>query len=110
MAGISFTSIKAYTKDLPSPKVNVNSIPRITNIEETEIGGMKDLVKITFSFVTEYSPDVGKVEIDGSVLWRDENVKEIISAWKADKKLLTKIAAPVLNGIFRRCLTKTIEL
>ncbi len=110
IVGINFTSVKAYTKDQVVPKVDVNSAPRIVDVEEFNVGDMKDIVKVKFEFVTEYKPDIGKVEIDGNVLWRDSNSKEILSSWKADKKLNVKIAAPILNGIFRRCLTKTVEL
>ena len=110
IVGMNFTSIKAYTKDQLLPNVNVSSIPKILDVEEFSVMDMKDVAKIKFGFVCEYSPDVGKVEIEGMVLWKDANMKEILSAWKADKKLNTKIAAPVLNAIFRRCLTKSIEL
>lgn len=110
LVGMNLTSIRAYTKDQPFPKVNVNSAPKVVDVEEFPVADMKDVLRIKFGFVCEYSPDVGKVEIEGSVLWKDANAKDILKSWKDERKISTKVAAPILNAVFRKCLTKTIEL
>jgi hypothetical protein len=108
--GMNFTSINAYTKDQPTKQVKVHSAPRRVDIEEYKIIEMSDVVRVKFTFVCEYTPDVGKVNIEGQVLWKDASTKDILARWEADKKLEGKIAAPILNTIFRRCVTKTVEL
>jgi hypothetical protein len=110
IVGFNFTSIKGYTKDPSTGNLTINSAPKIVDVEEAKIAGVSEVLKIKFGFVCEYSPDAAKVELEGNLLWKDESAKEIMKQWKEDKKVNVKIAAPILNAIFRRCLTKTVGL
>ena len=112
--GINIKSVKAEIdeKKTIEENVNVNSSPVIENIEKKEINvsGIKDVAAMSFRFETTYEPRIGEIKIEGEVLYQTDKIKEIISAWKKDKKLDDKIAVDVLNAIFRRCLVETIHI
>lgn len=111
--GLSFKSINAHVSDKPvNVNINVNSTPRIDDIQKTEreFAGLKDVLSVTFTFTTKYEPDVGEIVIKGEVLYQDAESVSIANKWKKDKRLDDQLALEVMNTLFRRCLTKIIDL
>ncbi|HLD83481.1 MAG TPA: hypothetical protein VI979_01345 [archaeon] len=95
----------------PAGNVNVNSSPRINAIKmHAGLLGIKNLLSITYSFDTKYEPEVGRLTIEGEVLYASDKAKEILEKWDKEKKLDDDMAVEVLNAIFRRCLAKSVEI
>lgn len=111
--GLTFKSINANVKDIEADKeISVNSTPRIDDVErhDREVVGLKDVLKVLFTFETKYEPGVGEITMKGEILYQDSEAASILSKWKKDKKLEDKMAVEVINTIFRRCLSKVIDL
>jgi len=109
--GLNINSIIAKSKiDSVEGNITVNSTPVIEDLEKKDIDDMKDLISIKFSFSSNYEPDAGKVKIEGEVLYKTDDAKNIVKKWKDNKSLDPDLAVDVLNAIFRRCLTKTVDL
>jgi hypothetical protein len=111
--GMNFKSIKANINEGKITKnVNVNSSPVIEKMEKKEINmpGIKDVLSIKFKFTTNYEPKIGEIMFEGEVLYNSEDMKEILKKWEKDKKIDDPLAMEVLNAIFRRCLTKGIDI
>jgi len=111
--GMNFNSINAnVTGKNKGSEISVNSSPKVDDIEKTniEVAGLKDVLKILFTFETKYEPEVGEIVIKGEVLYHTEGSNEIVAKWKKDKKVDDKLVLDVFNALFRKCLTKVIEL
>jgi hypothetical protein len=91
-------------------EININSVPKIINIEKKDIGVLKDIVSITFNFNTAYEPKIGEIGFDGEILYQADDVKKIMKTWKDEKKMDDSITAEVFNVIFRRCLTRAASI
>lgn len=114
VVGLNLTSINArmdQNKKLEE-SVSVNSSPTIEKVEKHDVGmpDFKDVVAIKFSFDTYYSPKIGEISMEGTVLFSSDKSKEIIDKWTKEKKLEESIAVEVMNVIFRKCLTQAISL
>ena len=110
--GLNFKSIDANVEERKvSGEVAVNSTPHIRNIakKDIDVPGMKDILSIEFEFVTKYEPRIGEINIKGEVLYQTDEAKKILTMWK-NKNVETKMAVDVLNAIFRKCITKAIQL
>jgi hypothetical protein len=109
--GINFSSIRASVgEEKPSENVTINSTPRIIGMAKRELLEMKDVLEIKFAFETTYEPSIGSIAIEGEVLWRGPDAKRILKEWEDKQRIEPKFAVEILNAIFRRCLTKAIEL
>ena len=111
--GLNLKSIKASINEGKSIKnVNINSSPIIEKIEKKNINlsGISEILSISFKFTTHYEPKIGEIFFEGEVLYTSDKVKDILKKWERDKKMEDPMALEVLNAIFRRCLTKGIDL
>lgn len=105
--GMNFTKFEAVRKPgTPKGEINVNSVPKITDVKEADITGMGKALSIRFSFATEYSPEVGTVIVEGSLLYMADDNKAALDYWEKNKSLQEEISVPVLNHLFRKCLVK----
>jgi hypothetical protein len=112
IVGINITSVNAHYSDKKvEGTIDVNSTPIVEDIRKKEINfaGLTEVLIIEFKFVTTYNPKIGEIEIRGEVVYQAEDTKKILSLWK-EKKVDSKIAVEVLNVIFKKCLTKSIQL
>ena len=111
IVGININSIKAKTNiDKVQGNVAINSSPTIVEVDKRDVGDLKDILIIKFFFRVDYNPDAGEIKMEGEVLYKTDNTKNIIKKWKEEKKLESDLAVEVLNAIFRRCLVKSVEL
>lgn len=111
--GLSFKSINAnLSGKTATGNINVNSTPKIDDIEKSErdLMGLKDVLRVSFTFETKYEPEVGEIVMKGEILYQSDDCNAILNKWKKDKKLDDKLALEVINALFRKCLTKVIEL
>ncbi len=111
--GLNLKSITATVNEKNIvANIDVNSTPRIDDIEKTdrEIAGLKDVLRVSFTFETKYEPDVGEISIKGDVLYQGADTAAVLNKWKKEKKVDDKLALDVINTLFRRCLTKVISL
>lgn len=111
--GLNLKSISANASGKNTTEnISVNSTPRIDDVEKTDrdFAGLKDILRVSFTFETKYEPQIGEIVIKGEVLYQDEENNTILSKWKKDKKIDDKLAMDVINSLFRKCLTKVIEL
>jgi hypothetical protein len=92
-------------------QIRVNSVPKITDVKETNVPMLnKKALSVDFDFLTEYSPSIGNIKMNGEVIYlADENAK-ILKGWKSKKELPEKIRVEVLNHLFRACLLKIANI
>lgn len=111
--GFNFTSISAHADEKNfKGDININSTPSIESVEKHDLSaiGIVNAVEIKFKFTTSYEPKAGKIEFGGEILYQVDDAKKVTRQWKDGNKLDEKIALDVLNTIFRRCLSKAVEI
>jgi hypothetical protein len=110
--GISLKKVEASIGKVDKlSELKVNSTPSITSIEAKDVAvlGIKNALVVEFEFKTDYEPKIGSIKLEGELLYKDDKAKEIADEWKKNKKISDKVAVPILNAIFRRCLLKVMN-
>ena len=113
--GITLSKIEAKmnANATPSGDININSSPTISNVtkRDMDLYNMKDVLAVDFKFDISYDPDVGKISMEGELLYQTDKAKEIVNKWKKDKKMEDEqMAVEILNAIFRKCLTQSVTI
>jgi len=109
--GFTFNEINVKRKDVARGSITVNNNVQITNISEAKIGATQ-AVKIEFTFTTSYTPDIGKIEIKGELIYLPTIVKaeELLQEWKEKKLLKEEAAKEVLDVILARAHVEALIL
>ncbi len=111
--GFNLASISGHANEKNMKgSININSTPTIESIEKHDLSsiGINEAVNIKFKFVTVYEPDVGGLEFKGDILYQVGDAKKILKQWKDGNKMEDKMALDILNTIFRRCLSRAVEM
>lgn len=87
----------------------------IRNVEKSvlNVGTNKnEVLKIFFKFDVSYGADVGKILVEGDVIYADtkEIVAEAEKQWKADKKLNNQISEVVFKFVYGKSTIKVLDL
>lgn len=113
IVGFDFTKIEAERKGPARGKVNINNNVTIKDVKDQDLNlgkEKKDALKFNFEFTVNYDPDIGKVLLEGEVIYMDEakKVKEIVDNWKKDKKIEKDISTMVLNTVLTKSNVKAL--
>jgi len=111
IVGFSIKTISADRKDLPRGRIDINSTPRITSIEESKMGFLnKKPLSIEFEFITRYEPRIAEIRILGNVLYLGKDIKNTIKLWKEKKVIPKEVDIEIKNFLFRKCLSIGMDL
>lgn len=110
--GFNFTKISGSNDGSAKGDINITSVPTIENVEKHDLTslGISEAVSVNFKFVTSFEPKVGELVFEGEILYQVDDAKKIAKQWKDGNKVDEKIALDILNTIFRRCLSKAVDL
>jgi hypothetical protein len=93
--------------------LEVNYNPKILSVEEASVNAFDEKVaKIEFEFNVSYNvgDDVAaEIVLEGNVLWKGQ-LEEIIDEWEENENLPKKIQAPLMNDLYRRCLSQAVGI
>ncbi len=114
--GFSFSKIdcrreQASLKDGIEIKHNIS----VKNLEKTtlEISGNKnEVLKVYFAFDVLYSAGLGKVSIEGDLVYTDtkEIIAETMKEWESSKKLNTTVGQTVFKFIYNKTIIKVLQM
>jgi len=87
----------------------------VSHVEKSTVklgASNSDVLKIFFTFEVVYGNDLGKVRIDGDVVYADtkEIIKEVMTQWDADKKLNESVSEPIFKFIYNKTAIKVLDL
>lgn len=108
IVGFNFTKIHAEKTNPIKGKINISNKVALIGVEQSDLSLGKDNqqgVKFKFNYTSSYEPEIGKVELDGDLLYLTTNkeVKEIITGWKKDKKIPQNVMSSVINAVLTKC-------
>ena len=115
IVGFGFTKLSAEKNSAASGKIDINNNVSVKEAKEDSFFMGKDkqsIIKFIFEFTSKYEPSIGTILFEGEVLYLDEpkKIKEILSSWKKDKKILPEIMANLLNTILTKCNVQALIL
>ena len=117
IVGFNLTSIKAERTKPIEGKINVKNNVKIDEIKESQlmVGKQKQKTLIfEFSYLSKYSPNMGGVEIKGSLVYLTDvkTIDEIVKNWKGGKgkSVPEDIMAPVLNTVLNKCSIMALQM
>ena len=91
--------------DAKGGQIKINNNVSVKNVEEMSfaVEGKKGL-KFTFSFNCNYEPNLGKIDVEGQVLFVEDEakIKEIKDTWDKDKKIPMDIMEQVVNAALHK--------
>ncbi|MCK4589838.1 MAG: hypothetical protein KAT77_05310 [Nanoarchaeota archaeon] len=113
--GVNITKIDAERKDPQGGKISINNNISITNVEEKDLslGSAKQKgLKFIFLFKCDYVPDVGRINLEGNVMFLApaEKVKDVLESWKKNKNVPAEMMEPILNAALNKCNIEAIKL
>jgi len=106
--GFNFSKILVERSKPVKGKINIQNKVSVTDVIKADLSLGKDKqdgVKFTFSYVSQYEPKVGQIELEGDLLFLTDakNSKFIVDSWKKDKKVPQDVMSSVLNSVLQKC-------
>jgi hypothetical protein len=94
-------------------QISINNNVSIKDIEEMsfQIDGKNGLV-FTFAFNCNYEPGLGKIEVEGQVLFIETEAKinEVKQSWKKDKKIPLDVMEQIVNAALHKGNIQAIKI
>lgn len=110
--GFNLSKILIERKEKIESRLEINQNINIKDIISEDIPISKDeVLKITFSFLINYSGDFAKLEFEGDIIIVPEKneLKTFLKSWK-DKIIPEDLRAPLFNFIMAKCNIKALSL
>ncbi len=107
VVGFYFTKIHGEKTSEPNKKLSVDRAVNIQKVEKSDIafGSQKQgSILVAFSYEVVYAPEIGKIELNGNLLYLapQEKLDEAIVQWKKESTLPLDVMNPILQAIFTR--------
>jgi len=115
VVSFNFTKIEAEKKEGAKGKISIKNNVSINNVDEKDLslGSQKQKVlNFTFEFTSKYEPDYGSIRLVGNVLYMEDakRVKEILDAWKKEKKLPKEVTGKIINVVLNKSNVQALIL
>ena len=115
IVGFSFTKFVCERKDLAAGKIGIKNNIVIKDVNEIKLPlgkNKEDGLKFIFQFVSNYTPDIGNIEITGELMYlgKGTEVTDILKEWKKAKKVPQEVMQQILNQILTRCNIQALVL
>jgi len=92
---------------------NLKNNVALKNVEEMEfnVPGKKG-IKFSFAFNCNYQPDLGSIEVEGQVLYVDEEAKaqEVLDAWKNKGQVPSEVMVKIVNAALHKGNIQAIKI
>ncbi len=94
-------------------QIKINNNVAIKNVEDMDflVDGKKGL-KFTFNFNCSYEPDLGKIEVEGQVLYveQEKKITEIKSGWDKNKRVPVDVMEQIVNAALHKGNIQAIKI
>tara|TARA_Y100000310_G_C20657040_1_gene802508 strand:+ start:490 stop:915 length:426 start_codon:yes stop_codon:yes gene_type:complete len=94
-------------------QIKINNNVSIKNVDDMafSVEGKKGL-KFTFAFNCNYEPELGKIEVEGQVLFVEDGkkIEEIKKSWDKDKRIPMEIMEQIINAALHKGNIQAIKI
>ncbi|MEK6968902.1 MAG: hypothetical protein AABW48_00570 [Nanoarchaeota archaeon] len=94
-------------------QVNINNNVSLSNVEQLDfsVEGKKGL-KFTFEFSCNYEPDLGKIEVEGQVLYvgDEAEIDDVKNSWDKNKRIPYEVMEKIVNAALHKGNIQAIKV
>ena len=114
--GMNFNKIEVEKKGSMKGKVSINNNVTIKDVSAMDVSmgkAKQNAIKFNFEFSSKYEPGFGHITLLGELVYMagdEKKTKELVSAWKKDKKMPPEVMTPVMNNILAKSNMEAIIL
>lgn len=115
IVGFTFDKITAEKRGPIRGRVDINNNVGIKSIETTNLPFGKEkqeALKFNYQYTSSYQPDIGVIDLTGSLIFIDEpkKVKEILQNWEKNKRLPAEVMKDIMENVLNRCNIQALVL
>ncbi|MFC1801587.1 hypothetical protein ACFLZB_03930 [Nanoarchaeota archaeon] len=115
IVGINIAKINVEKKESRKGKISINNNISIKSIDEKDLALGKSKqkgLKFNFVYTCDYTPGLGKIDLEGHVMFLGEESKlsGVKKQWDKDKKISPELMGPVLNAALNKCNIAALKL
>jgi len=115
IVGFGLTKIVAEKISPVKGKVDIKNNVAVKDVLPADISFGKEknnALKFQFEFTSSYEPGLGKISLEGDVLYMEDSskIKEITESWKKEKKVPSDVMGAILNSILNKCNVQALIL
>ena len=99
--------------DAKGGQIKINNNVSLKDLEEMNfVAEGKKGLKFTFGFTCEYEPNLGKIEVEGQVLYVDleKMIDTIKKGWDKDKKVPMDVMEQIVNAALHKGNIQAIKI
>jgi hypothetical protein len=112
--GINYTKINAERIGDTKKEIKVNTAPKITDFKIATLDGFNtkyDVAQIKFNFTSIMEPKVGKLDIEGIIIYKNEKkLTKIKENWEKNQRLDQDTEVEIINYIFKYVTPKAMYI
>ncbi len=105
-------NVEKNTNITKDSKIEINNKFKITDISHREppVKGAGEVVRIDFNFTVDYSPKIGKISLDGYLLYLEKSklIKTALDEWNKNKKVNQELLSKIIQPALYRCHLKAL--
>lgn len=94
-------------------QIKINNNVSIKDIEDLSfvVDGKKGL-KVTFAFNCSYEPNLGKIDVEGQVLYVDvdKKISKVKTEWEKDKRVPVEVMEEIINAALHKGNIQAIKI
>lgn len=113
IVGFNIDSLEGSRENGAQGNLQVQYNPQIKSVEKAKVNAIDgEVAKIDFSFDVNYVAQEKRsasINFEGHVLWNG-NTEEIVETWKEEEKLPDSVNAPLMNDLYRKCLSQAVGI
>ena len=114
IVGFNFSKLFAQQKKAAKGNLKIGTNVKIDDVQKTKLAIGKDraTVKISFTYNVNYDPDIGGLELQGDVLFMQEEkvIDAVMAEWEKKKALPKKLSAPIVTQIMQKCTIQALVM
>jgi len=114
IVGFNFSKLFAQQKKAAKGNLKIGTNVKVEDVQKTNlaIGKEKATVKISFTYNVIYDPDIGGLELQGDVLFMQEEklIDAVMDEWEKKKSLPKKISVGIVTQIMQKCTIQALVM
>lgn len=111
--GLNYKKITAEKNGSGRENMKINTGPEIVDIRKTKLQGFEndmDVLSVDFRFKSATEPDVAKINIEGTIIYKADNPEDILKSWNKDKTMPSFAHIEIVNYLFKKVGILALQL
>lgn len=115
IVGFSFNKIIVEKTGAIKGKVNITNNVAILEVDKTPLNfgsNKQEALKFNFEFKAEYTPKVGRILLNGDILYLadEQQTKNVLDEWKKKKQVPKDVMEVIINNVLSKCNIEALVL